>query len=330
MCSLLAAATLSGACRADVPAPTTPAPSAVGEAVVPARPPAPAPPAAPTEPPEAVRAALTEIRVRQSCNRVMGCAPAVQLAQYRAAAVPWILAAIHSAPRDAGYWVVKLVDLLGQLGGDESLPLLHALLDDPRWELRAVASLALARLGRPASRAALESAWALHGARGDVAFVSALLHALDRTGDAPIEGRRPRDLLAERLPREEADLAELNPGFYAFLARVVREARLPAAAPLCRLGAIHRDRFVRAESVRTLGTLGDTGGIPYLVTRLDDELPSVRRAVIASLQQITGSRQLRTPEAWRAWCDARDCLATLRGRHRPSPPPAAEEADSGP
>ena len=296
------------ACEQHAPAPPLPAAPAPAVIEVPT-------PAA-AQPDPAVAAALAEMRVRQRCNRVMGCQPAVDLFQHGAAAVAPIVAVVDAAAADAraGYWLVRLLDLLRQLDDDRALPSLHTALADRRWEIRAMAALSLARLARPASRAVLEAAWQrqAQGDGGDLAFTGVLLHALERTGGRAAE-QPPRALLAQRLALDRDQAGRLNPGFYAFLNRLVREARLPAALPLVRLGAIHRDRFVRLEALRTLGALQDTGGIPYAATRLDDELPSVRRAAVSALQGITGSRTLGDEDAWRRWCEQRSCLAPLRG-----------------
>ena len=102
-------------------------------------------------------------------------------------------------------------------------------------------------------------------------------------------------------------LGPLNPGYYAFLAEAIRESRLTKAIEVVRLGARHRDRYVREASLRTLGALQDTGGIPVTVGRLDDPLPAIQRLALATLQQITGSHTLTTPEQWKTWCADRAC-----------------------
>ena len=91
------------------------------------------------------------------------------------------------------------------------------------------------------------------------------------------------------------------------LAEAIREARLTQAIEVVRLGARHRDRFVREASLRTLGALQDTGGLAVAVGRLDDPLPAIQRLALATLQQITGSHTLTTPDQWKAWCDKRAC-----------------------
>ena len=280
----------------------------------PASPPA-SPPAAPASPeaaathPQAVTEALDAIRDRQRCNRIMGCDPAVTLAQHGRAAVPAILEALGDSPQGS-YWVVRLISLLGQLDDERALPFLHGMLADNRWELRCEAAVALGRLKRQASHEALQAAYGRARADKDLPFEAALLLALDRM-NGTVDGGAPREVLAARLPTDREILGPMNPGFFRFLVDVVRFSRLPSGLPMVRLGAVHRDRFVRLSSLATLGALQDTGGIPYAVGRLDDPLPSVKRAALGALQEITGSRSLTEPEQWKAWCEARSCRAAL-------------------
>lgn len=281
-------------------------------------------------PSAAVSEALADLKQRPLCNRVMGCAPAVRLAQHGDEAVAALVEAIEGEDRRAGYWLIRAIDLVGQLGDAAVLPVLYPLLPDKRWEVRAHAGLALARLAEPESEPVIAKALTQlsPGAAGDAApgdgtatgvtpkrddlpLRAALLYALSRL-DAAVGGQPAREALAAALPVDREHLGRLNPGHYAFLAEIVREARLTEAAPLARWAAIHKDRFVRLAGLAALGALEDQQGVPYAITRLDDELPSVRRASLAALRRITGLEDLTEAEHWKAWCEHRDCLAPLR------------------
>ena len=115
--------------------------------------------------------------------------------------------------------------------------------------------------------------------------------------------------LAERVSRRSQSVIDNS---------VVRHARRPGrmivalmaalmVLPAVRLAARHRSAFARKQAVRTLGALRDAVGVGVCVARLDDELPSIRRAALTALQDITGERSRTDPAVWRAWCAARDC-----------------------
>lgn len=259
-----------------------------------------------SEPPNAtVVQALREIQDRQRCNRVMGCKPSLELLQLGAAAVAPILSAVSTTKTDR-YWRVRLVELLGQLNDDRAIPVLEGLLRSTRWEIRCRAAIALGRLDATTSVPRLQRMVEEHPNPDDPVSRVAALVALDRLG-ADFNGAPARERLALAFPTSPEVLGPLNPGYYSFLAEAIRESRLTSAIEVVRLGARHRDRFVREASLRTLGALQDTGGISVSVGRLDDPIPAIRRVALATLQQITGSTTLTTPEQWKSWCEARAC-----------------------
>ncbi|MGM0575643.1 MAG: HEAT repeat domain-containing protein [Myxococcota bacterium] len=308
---LLAALLALPSCREEPERGPEEAPAPVEEPTVDAQEPeAPEGPTLDAEARGRARDQLARMKQRRRCNRVMGCAPATALMQHGSGVVPDLVDALESAGAADGYWVLRAVDLLGQLDDDRALPVLHDLTEDTRWEVRARSARALARLARPESLEPLREALGRARNAGQPAVEAAVLMALDRL-DADVGDRPAREVLEAHLAMDYDTLAGMNPGMFAFLAEVVREARVPAALPLARLGATHRDRFVRLVSIETLGALHDTGGIPFLIGRLDDPLPSVRRATIRALQDITGSEGLSTAEQWRAWCETRGCRADL-------------------
>ena len=275
--------------------------------------PAPAPPD--EQAMKAITTALISIQDRQQCNRIMGCKPSLELQQHGTSAVGPILQAVTSTTTDR-YWRVRLIEVLGQLGDARATPALERLLSSSRWEIRCRAAIGLARLGSKTSVPRLQRMVREHPDPDDPVTRVAALVALDRLG-ATFDGAPARERLALAFPTNPDVLGPLNPGYYSFLAEAVREARLTSAIEVVRLGARHRDRFVREASLRTLGALQDTGGIPIAVGRLEDPLPTIQRLAIVTLQQITGSHTLTTAEQWRAWCETRGC----RGPRSAEPAP---------
>jgi hypothetical protein len=252
-----------------------------------------------------VAAALDAIRDRQKCNRIMGCKPSLELLQRGPDATLPILLAVTRSGSD-GYWKIRLVEVLGQLGDPRAIPSLERLLSSSQWEIRCRSAIALARLGSKGSAVHLERMIAERADPDDPVSRVAALVALDRLG-LPFGDAPARTHLLGALPLDEETLGPLNPGYYAFLAESIREARLTSALALARLGARHRDRFVREASLKTLGALQDTGGISVTVGRLDDPLPSIKRLAVTTLQQITGSHTLTDADQWKSWCEARAC-----------------------
>ncbi|MCB9729258.1 MAG: HEAT repeat domain-containing protein [Deltaproteobacteria bacterium] len=313
-------ACLVGGCRGEEGGPAQPSQPAA----------APAPEVA-AAPDAELGAALTAMRDRHRCNRLMGCEPAKVVASRGSAAVPALLDTLEQGRGADGFWMLALLDLLGAADDERALPLLERWLSDPRWEVRTRAALALAKLGRPSSAEALQAALAAaRGRRGDVAFEAALMLALVRLGET-VQGQPARAALQERLALDHGELATMNPGFYAVLTEIVARADLPEALPLVRLGITHRDRYVRIGAIAAAGSLHDTGAIPFLVGRLDDRLPSVRRAAVAALREITGSQGLTDAAQWTAWCEARGCRSDLSTGMPPGtpPPPPADAPDAG-
>lgn len=315
------ASAMGGACAKSPPSPAAEAtaPSSVrGPALAeaqardlaPPHTPEPAEAAAQPAPDPAIRDALAAIVDRHQCNRLMGCAPEQTLLASGAAAIPALLELLQTAKHRDGYWIIALLDLLGSVDDPRGAEPLRAWLRDGRWEVRTRAALGLARRASPDSQPALIAALEAARGKGDVAFEAALLYALDRLGAAV--GEEPaRVALRALLALDYEALSAMNPGFYAALTEIIRLSRLNEALPVVRLGITHRDRYVRMGAIAAASALNDTGAIPFLVGRLDDPLPSVRRATIAALRAITGSEQLRDAAQWTAWCEETKCRADL-------------------
>jgi hypothetical protein len=267
---------------------------------------------------ESIEESLQAVKVRQRCNRVMGCAPAVTLMQHGSAAATAITAELERAGESDGYWVPKLVDLLGQLEHWDALPLLHRLLDDRRWEVRARAAQAVGRIGSPESEALIRRHLAEAALVDDVGFHAGLWFALSHCAHAQL-GAAQRGM-ATLLGEDEDRLGQLNPGFFAFAVEVARALRVEGALPAARLAAVHRERSTRLEGMRTLGHLTDTGGIPYVISRLRDPIPTVRAEALVALRQITGIREYTTVDEWIGWCARRKCMASAPRLTLPSSP----------
>ncbi|MEZ4264860.1 MAG: HEAT repeat domain-containing protein [Myxococcota bacterium] len=283
-------------------------------------------PAVEAAPDPAIGAALAEIIDRHKCNRLMGCAPRDVLATHGVAALPGVLELLDTGKARDGYWIIALLDLLGGVEDDRAVATLESWVSDKRWEVRTRAALGLAQQRRPQSREVLLAALAGCRDKGDLAFEAGVLYALDRLG-ATVDDKPARAALVERLALDYEALATMNPGFYAALAEIIALAKLSEALPVLRLGITHRDRYARIASIEAAATLSDTGAIPFLVGRLTDPLPSVKRASIAALRAITGSEALRDAEQWATWCDETKCRDDLRSG-MPSGTPALAEGES--
>ena len=244
---------------------------------------------------------------KRSCNRVMGCDPAIAILQHGRAATPKILEFLERTPLDGRYWQIRAMDILGQLGDTRSVSFLTRALGEPRWEVRARSALALGRIADQRSAAPLLEAL---NKREDIATKSAALFALSALKQR-VNGGSAREALIALLPLEQDTLGSLNPGQFAFVAELVGAAQLRECLQVVRWGALHKDAS-RMSSLETLASLKDREGIPYAITRLDDPSPGVKRQALRTLRVITGRRAFTRGEHWKDWCEQRRCLAPLR------------------
>mgnify|MGYP001246341302 CR=1 FL=1 len=296
--TLLLTLTVAAACKGAEPPPSPKTPTADTRVAQKAD------TRAPQKADAAVTRALADMRVRKRCNRVMGCPPGVRLFQHGRAAIPAILKVLERGRHADGYWVVKLLDYLGQLDDVRALPVLYQLLEDPRTEVHSRAAIALARLGKRSSRGPLKAALEAGRFPKDAAYRAALLWALSRVSKP--DPRRRQEVLAA-FPPETSTLGGHNPLALMLFADIAGEWPLPQAAPTLRLLARHVGTFVRRSAIRALMKLRDQGAVPVLVGRLDDKVPSVRKLALGALGVITGARSRRTPDEWKRWCVATKC-----------------------
>jgi HEAT repeat protein len=206
-------------------------------------------------------------------------------------------------PKDDGFWVSALLEALVDIGAPDRAAWLGDQLGDTRWEVRARAALALGRHHPGETREALERALAEVSPDGDTGFEAALCFALDRATAARANPWRKRFVA-----RFGPEAPPISPFFLSFLVELVRIWRTREVLPAIRTLAAHPSPFVRSEALETLGELRDTGGIAAALSRLDDAAPGVRAAALAALERITGRREPRGAEGWKAWCAASRCL----------------------
>lgn len=280
-------------------------------------------PVAPTDD-AAVNAIIVELKDRQKCNRVTGCAPMNALMAHGPAARAPVEAALRAAPKADGYWAVALTDALGQLGDPAAVGYLRELTRDVRWEVKV---MALRSLGRLAPKLDAETRAALVQELGamltplapaaDPSWVGSLRFALARLDQA--REAEHRAALVALVPADEAAMQQMGAPFLDVLVQLAAELRLTQALPGLRWAATSPNRFVSVHALDALGAMQDTGGVPYALTRLDDANPTVRRTAMAALRSITGAG-FDTAEAWRAWA-AKHGLADIP---RPTPAPAAD------
>jgi HEAT repeat protein len=234
----------------------------------------------------------------------MGCSASIELAGLGTATETSIIQVLRKEKGADGYWVIKCIDLLGQLGRGDSAVFLSSLLEDKRTEVRTRAAVALGRLSAPSTKEAVEQSYTRIKDGPDLGFKMALLYALDRIG--PFSTQRRKDV-AELLPKDKAGLGKISPLHLMTAAEIAKEWPIPEALGSLRILAAHIGPFIRRQAIDALARLKDTGAIPVLVGRLKDEVPSIRSASMRALRAITGNTEPKTEEAWEAWCVKRSC-----------------------
>ncbi len=262
----------------------------------------------------AIVATLKAMSVRRDCNRVMGCKPSVALLQHGAAALPVIAQLVANNPRLDKWWLIKVIDIVGQIDDEGAAPVLSSLLTDWRPELRARAALGLARLRFSSAHEALALAQK-HFAEGseqqrDPGTTGAIAFALHRTSKGATRSPAFKAAYLEAWPQTRLEIHSTLATIVGILAEIARDWRLDAALPMVRHALDHPSPFARIEAIRAAGAMRDVKAIGPLVGRLDDPQPSQRRAAIAALQQIVGTRELTSEADWRRWCNSRRCRAT--------------------
>ncbi|MCC6623730.1 MAG: HEAT repeat domain-containing protein [Deltaproteobacteria bacterium] len=281
---------------------------------------------------------ITRLKDRQQCNRVTGCPPLTALLSAGGAAVEPLARALAESPGADAYWVVAALDGLGQLGDARALPTLIAHAEDRRWEVQIAALRALGRLAPhldAASRLALVTDLkpGLTAPNVDVARLAARHVALARLDAEAGEGYRKGLLALAPTPERAAVLAVPAP-FLDVLVELAGELRLTEALPFIRIAALSDNRFVSVHAAEVLGRLRDTGAVPFLLERIEDPHPTIRRTALEALAQITGSR-FDTPAAWRAWAaqhglDALPASARDQGKGGSSEPTGTGQGPADP
>jgi hypothetical protein len=293
-----------------------------------------APPPTPTDgPPDAVRARIEQqlqaIRDRPQCNRLTGCPPMTALMQD----LPWslgpVLSVLANAERADGYWIEMLIELVGQSGSLDAVRPLEALSRDRRWAVKIRAVLGLGRLAAFVSqntRDLMAEAELMAAKSGDIAWLAAVL--LTRSRIDPEGAKSHRGRLETLYPSERDQVFAISPPVLDWLVLIAMDARLTSAAPMLRVACLSENRFVSVNAMKAVGRFQDTGAVPWLLTRIEDRQPGVRRAALEALQDITGNRRAEQPAEWRAWAEKHG-LATLPDGSVPVPQPSAQ-VPSGP
>ena len=258
---------------------------------------------------------IEAMRDRKVCNRVMGCRPSIALAGLGAATETAIVQALEKNKNSDGFWVLRCIDILGQIGRETSSKFLVGLLGDKRTEIRTRVAISLGRLADPSTKQAVESALDAASREPDLGFRIALLYALDRIGPFSVERRKEASQL---LPEGRDGIGRISPVHLIVAAEVAKEWPIPEALPALRVMATHIGPFVRRHAIDALGRMKDTGAIPVLAGRLKDTVPSIRRAAMRALKDITGNVRPRSEADWLEWCEQRACRQAAEPTH-PSP-----------
>lgn len=255
-------------------------------------------PTSATPPPELPADLVRDLRDRQRCNLLNGCAPEERLA----ALGPGFAGAICALYEQSGaegdrYWRSRLLAALGRTGGSEAVACLRKALTCGRWLEQATAAFALGDLGATAAAPDLEALLA-SGKAGNLAVEAGVRAALARLG-------RPVDLapLWARLAVADRELDQ-----WPMLRFVIQAARVVKAgdqAPAVARLLTHPDYYTRREALLTLAALGDPTTLDAVAAVLDDPLPGIRRAAADTLAALVPGGGRLTPEQWRAWRDAR-------------------------
>lgn len=187
-------------------------------------------------------------------------------------------------------------------GGPDVLRALATTLRDPDPGVRRLTAAMLGRIGTPAAQRLIADAVGDPDPGVRTEIVAALAAGgpesaawpvvVDRLNDGSpqVRSAAAAGLARRGDPRGSAAIAELLGGGTEL--DVVAGLQAAALAPgAVDDGLLHRlagdqSPAVRAAAVRSLGAVGDTGGI---VTALDDEFPDVRRAAVEALSHLPGA-----------------------------------------
>lgn len=262
---------------------------------------------------EAVVATLKAMSVRQACNRVMGCKAATLLLGHGPVAIPVLAKVVQDNPRLDKWWLVKAIDVIGQMGDKAAVPMLVSLLKDWRPELRARAAIGLARIADPSAHAALLDAAKQPAELTDPATRGAIDFALDRTAGGKTKASDHQADYLSRWPKGREAMHKTVATVVGMLAEIAAQWPVPAAAPQLRDALEHPSPFGRIEAIRAVARLRDKASIPALIRRLDDKQPSQRRAAMHALGMIVGTASLSSVDGWKRWCEQRRCLTPNPG-----------------
>lgn len=250
--------------------------------------------AAPEAPPHVLKA-IRDMRVRQNCNLVMGCEPLDVLVAARELSVGAIAVEIDRSSPDLSH-VPFLLDALGEIGlrARKAIPTIQKALDEGPWLTKGHAAQALGRLGDRSTLPQLEKL--VLDPEVDPFTRSSAAYAMFKLGVKDHSG------LIEIFLTEDA-VKKQNWGYTAGIVPLAAELELTDALPGIRLATRHRDYFLRKAATKALAELNDHTSVDRLTKLLDDKMPGVRKAALASLESLAEKRFL-TPAEARAWATA--------------------------
>lgn len=227
-------------------------------------------------------ALLDRATTRQSCNIVMGCPAGEKLIAIGEDAVAPIIARYKTLGRP-NYQKFHLIDLLGQIGSENALPLLREELDANHWESRSRSALALGRIGARRDLARLREHLSKTEGTQDYAFLYALAYAVEK-----LDGKGGAKILLDGLSPQSIN--SRNWGYTRVAVEAVAELNLVDACPRLRLAVEHRDTFLKKSAVVAAGALNcqDAALIRAIAAQLPSRVPSVRRQAQETLNILTG------------------------------------------
>lgn len=249
-----------------------------------------------------VSAALDAIRVRQNCNRVMGCRVGEKLVSYGTLATGPIISLLKNTPHNAHYWP-KLAKIIGKIGDHDAIPFLVSQISTDDGAARAEILAAFGRIRDESVQDILTQF-----ADGNAEAITERDRIAARFSLVKLGFTNYRSALARNVGSFAAD--RQNPMDTVLALELTLELDMRECLPDFRALSKHSNVFVRAQAVANMATMSDTANFPALIDRLDDELPATRRTALHTLQMAT-QQEWTTKEDWMIWCQKTHCAPSL-------------------
>lgn len=223
---------------------------------------------------------LDLVCARQSCNPVMGCAAEEGLVAIGEPAVKAIIGRYRVMGRP-NYQKFHLLRILGRTGHPSAIPFLVELLEDPHWNVRTNAALALADLNAASELKRLKRLLRKSDNGRDFGFLYALAYAVEKMGGAGgghivLEGLEP-----ERISRT-------NWGYTKIAVDAAGSLGLTEACPKLPLAIRHNDIFLKKAAIEAAIVLQcrDQELKSALEEQSSSQIPSVRRLSKKALDSL--------------------------------------------